>query len=240
VPAGGRRYVCIITVLTTASTAADLSFRENRFLQWICGALLLAILIAAFRPDEVDDWFMENSVVFVFLGVLAFTYRRLPLSQTSYLLLFVYLALHEWGAHYKYSDVPLGEWIKPLLHTQRNHYDRIMHFSYGLLCGYPIQEMFMRKAGVRSGWRYILPVEMVLACSAIYEMLEALAASILTPDRAEEFVGMQGDIWDSQKDMFMAGLGAIAAMLIVAAARRRRAATRAAEQQAVAYAGQIK
>jgi putative membrane protein len=229
-----------MTFLTTASSAANPTFRENRFLRYILAALLLVILISAIRPDEVDDWFMENSVVVIFLAVLSFTYRKLPLSQTSYLLLFIYLALHEWGAHYKYSDVPLGEWMKPLLHTQRNHYDRVMHFSYGLLCGYPIQEMFIRKAGVRGGWRYVLPVEMTLAFSAAYEMVEALMASILTPDRAEEFVGMQGDIWDSQKDMFLAGTGAILAMLIVAVARRRRDASRAAEQQAIAVATRTK
>src|SRR5207248_1134174 len=134
----------------------------------------------------------------------------------------------------------LGEWMKPLLHTQRNHYDRVMHFSYGLLCAYPMQEMFMRGAGVRGAWRYILPVEMTLAFSACYEILEALMASILTPDRAEEFVGMQGDIWDSQKDMFMAAMGAVVAMGIVAVVRRRRAASQAAEEHAMAFAARMK
>src|SRR5262249_42514761 len=96
---------CLMTVLTTASTAVQLPFRENRFLQRTSAAMLLVILVSAIRPDEVDDWFMENSLVFVFLGVLAYTYRRLSFSQASYLLLFAFLVFHEWGAHYKYSDV---------------------------------------------------------------------------------------------------------------------------------------
>jgi putative membrane protein len=163
----------------------------------------------------------------------------LPLSDLSYLLIFVYLSMHEWGAEYKYSDVPLGEWIKPWLGTTRNHYDRIMHFSYGLLLSYPMQEWFMRVVRVTSNWRYLLPVESTLAFSACYEMLEALAASVLTPERGEEFVGMQGDMWDSQKDMLMAGLGAIAAMIVIAAvrtARSRREVAPRAEAVAAGYA----
>ena len=148
--------------------------------------------------------------------------QALPLSDLSYLLILIYLSGHEWGAEYKYSDVPLGEWMKPWLHTTRNHYDRIMHFSYGLLLAYPMQEWFMRVVGVTSRWRYLLPVEMTLAFSACYEMLEALAASVLTPERGEEFVGMQGDIWDSQKDMLMAGLGAVTAMIVIATIRTVR------------------
>jgi putative membrane protein len=112
--------------------------------------------------------------------------------------------------------------MKPWLHTQRNHYDRVMHFAYGFLLSYPIQELFMRQVGVRSRWRYVLPVEMTLSFSACYEMLEAFMASILTPERGEEFVGMQGDMWDSQEDMFMAGIGAVIAMVVIAVLRRRR------------------
>src|SRR5207302_9287846 len=187
------------------------AFGEYRFLKWLSAAMAAVMLISAYRPEEVDDWFMENSLVFIFLGVLAATYRRLPLSETTYLCLFVFLTVHEWGAHYKYSDVPLGEWMKPWLGTTRNHYDRVIHFAYGLLCGYPIQEVAIR-TGVRNRWQYVLPVASILAFSACYEMLEALMASILTPERGEEFVGMQGDMWDSQEDMFMAGLGGVVAM----------------------------
>src|SRR5579862_4109803 len=208
--------------MTTASTAGFPAFRDNRFLQRLCVAMLLVILISSYRPDKVFDWWLENVTALAFLAMLVLTYRRLPLSDLSYLLIFFYMFGHEWGAHYKYSDVPLGEWIKPLLHTQRNHYDRIMHFLYGFLLSYPMQEFFMRKVGVRNRWRYLLPVEMILSFSAIYEMLEALAASVLSPERGEEFVGMQGDMWDSQEDMFMAGLGAVAAMILIATIRHYR------------------
>jgi putative membrane protein len=220
--------------LTTASQFPIRPFRGNRFVHVLCIAMAAVIVITGYRPERVFDWWLENAAALTFLAVLTLTYRRLPLSDLSYLLIFVYLSMHEWGAEYKYSDVPLGEWMKPWLHTTRNHYDRVMHFSYGLLLAYPMQEWFMRVVGVTSRWRYLLPVESTLAFSACYEMLEAFAASVLTPERGEEFVGMQGDMWDSQKDMWMAGLGAVAAMIVVAAVRTMLSRRKDVVPQAVA------
>jgi putative membrane protein len=204
--------------------------------QGLCVAMAMVIVITGYNPEKVFDWWLENIAALTFLAVLVLTYRRLPLSDLSYLLIFVYLSLHEWGAEYKYSDVPLGEWMKPWLGTSRNHYDRVMHFSYGLLLSYPMQEWFMRVVGVTNRWRYLLPIESTLAFSACYEMLEAFAASVLTPERGEEFVGMQGDIWDSQKDMFMAGLGAVSAMILIAAVRTYRARRQRIPVEAMAAA----
>ena len=222
----------------------QLPFRENRLLHLLCVTMAVVIIITGYSPEKVFDWWLENAAALTFLALLGISYRRLPLSSLSYALIFVYLSMHEWGAEYKYSDVPLGEWMKPWLGTTRNHYDRVMHFSYGLLLSYPMQEWFMRMAGVTNRWRYLLPVESTLAFSACYEMLEAFAASVLTPERGEEFVGMQGDIWDSQKDMFMAGLGAVTAMVVIALIRtwrsRRQAVAPRKAAAAAAYATRYK
>lgn len=183
-----------------------------------CGALALWTLYCGWNPESVFDFWMENALTVIFVAILASTYRRLELSDVSYALIAVFLALHEWGAHYKYSDVPLGEWMKPAFGLTRNHYDRVMHFAYGLLLAYPMQEWFVRSGNPR--FRYFLPIQFTLACSAVYEMLEAAMATILSPQRGEEFVGMQGDIWDAQQDMFLATLGAMIAMAGVAVARR--------------------
>jgi putative membrane protein len=223
--------------LTTASTAGSPSFGENRFLQRLSIAMAAVILIAGIHPDKVFDYFLENATAFAFLFVLVLTYRKMPFSDLSYTLMFVYVCMHEWGAHYKYSDVPLGEWMKPWLHTNRNMYDRVAHFSFGLLMTYPLQEVLMRKVGVLSRWRYILPVEAILSFSAIYEMMEAGAAMVLSPERGEEFVGMQGDMWDSQEDMFMAGIGSVAAVIILAVIRHRRAAKAAERELAAVLSG---
>ena len=224
--------------LTTASTAGYPAFREYRFLHWICAAMAAVFALAAYHPDTVFDFFLENGCVSFFVLGLIVTYRKMPLSGLSYLLILVYLSIHEWGAHYKYSDVPLGEWMKLWLHTKRNMYDRVAHFSFGLLLSYPFQETFMRAAGVKGRWRYVLPVEATLSFSAIYEILEAGAAMVLTPERGEEFVGMQGDMWDSQEDMLMAGLGSVVAIIAIALMRMAiepRRAARAVEKELAAY-----
>ncbi len=226
-------------LLTTASTVVPQPFRENRFLQWICVATAVAFALAAYHPDKIFDWALENGLVFLTIPVLIFTYRRFGFSDLSYLLIFLYLCIHEFGAHYKYSDVPLGEWLKPILHTQRNHYDRISHFSFGFLLAYPFREIAMRSLGVRGRWLYYLPVECTLSFSAIYEILEALMANILTPERGEEFVGMQGDMWDSQEDMFMAGLGSVMGVLVIAAAVHLRK-SRAKRESIAAYVASSK
>ena len=223
--------------MTTASTAGSPAFRDNRFFQGICAAIVVLLAVTAYHPDKVFDWALENGcVAIVLIGIFA-SYRRMAFSDLSYLLMFVYLCIHEMGAHYKYSDVPIGEWLKPILHTTRNHYDRISHFSFGLLLAYPMREIAMRKLRVTGNWLYYLPVECVLAFSAVYEILEAFMASILTPERGEEFVGMQGDMWDSQEDMFVAGLGSVIGVLIIAALVRRRNARKADRDRVVVAAG---
>lgn len=203
-------------------------------------AMIALWAAAAYRPDSIFDFFLENATASVLMLALVVTYRRFAFSDASYVLILLYFSIHEWGAHYKYSDVPLGEWLKPILHTQRNMYDRVAHFSFGLLLGYPMQEICMRTVRVTSGWRYFLPIEATLSFSAVYEMLEAYAASVLTPQRGEEFVGMQGDMWDSQEDMFMAGLGAVAAMAGIYLIRRRIAARAVARELAEAYSSSAK
>jgi putative membrane protein len=127
--------------------------------------------------------------------------------------------------------------MKPWFGTARNSYDRVIHFGYGLLCGYPLQEWCMR-TGIANGWRYGAPIAMTMAFSAAYEITEAMMAMILTPERGEEFVGMQGDMWDAQKDMLLAGCGVLITMCAVFAIRRRRAASmKVAPESAYARAG---
>jgi len=172
----------------------------------------------------IVDWCLENLLVVVLLVYLIATYRKHPLSNTSYGMILVFLCFHEWGAHFKYFDVPLGEWMKGWLHTHRNHYDRVVHFAFGFLFSYPMHEMYVRYAGLKGRWSYYFPAETVMALGAVYECIEALVASIVSPDAGEAFVGMQGDMWDAQEDMAMNVLGAIIAMTALAIYRSTRKA----------------
>jgi putative membrane protein len=210
--------------MTAVPHAKPAPFRQNRLLQALCAAFAAIVLISAFRPIMVADWWLENGLVILFVGILIGTYRRLPLSQTSYVLIFLFLTLHEWGAHHRYADVPLGEWMKPWLHTLRNDYDRIVHFSFGLLLAYPMREVLVRKAGVRGAWSYSLPVVIALGLGAAYELLEGLAAVTLSADLGDAFLSLQGDPWDTHKDMFMGLAGAAVSMGTLALWQRRLAA----------------
>jgi putative membrane protein len=184
--------------------------------------LFLGVWIAsAVKPEIPEDWFLENLVVFLLVALLGMFYRWLTLSDWSYLLIFILLCLHECGAHYQYSAAIPGEWMKSIFHTERNHYDRVVHFSFGLLLSYPQREILMRKANLRGGWLNVLPIFTTLALSAMYEMIEAVIASIVDPMDAAAFLGSQGDQWDSQEDMFMALAGAAVSMMVVATVSRR-------------------
>jgi putative membrane protein len=210
--------------MTTASNAAAVPFTENRFLVRLCVLMIVILFASASNAVQAFDWWLESALALIFLIVLGATYQRLALSDLSYLLILVFITIHEVGAHYKYAFVPMGEWMKPWVGAERNSYDRLAHFSFGFLLSYPMQEWFIRSTGVQNGFRYFLPIQFTMACSAVYEIMEAVTATILSPAHGQEFVGMQGDIWDAQEDMLMAGLGSVVAMALLAAVRKRLAA----------------
>ena len=207
--------------MTTASTALATPFRENRFLHALCGLFLLVWIVSAIHPEIPEDWLLENLLVFLLVGILMFSYPWLVLSQTSYLVLFVFLCLHEAGAHYQYAAVPAGEWVKQWLHLPRNHYDRWVHFLFGLLLAYPQREVLLRKAKISPGWAAGLAVATTLALGAMYEIIEAVVASVASPEAGDAYLGSQGDPWDSQKDMFMGWSGAVVSMTAVTLFRRK-------------------
>jgi len=190
-------------------------------------AVLLALLVAfggilAISPHHRADWALENALLFAGVGVLVATRKSLPLSRVSYTLIFLFLCLHSVGAHYTYSEVPYREWLAALTGGAvsaegRNHYDRLVHFSYGLLLAYPIREVFLRVADVRGFWGYYLPLDVTMATSLIYELIEWAAAELLGGELGVAYLGSQGDVWDAQKDMALATGGACIAMLTTAA-----------------------
>jgi putative membrane protein len=209
--------------MTTASTAKAVPFQYNRPLQILCAVFFVVFAASAYHPIMAEDWWIENGLVFLCVGALIVSYRWLVLSDLSYMIICVYLAMHEWGAHYKYAIVPFGEWMKHAFHTNRNDYDRVVHFAFGALA-YPQREILMRKAKLSYGWALGLPVVLILGYGAAYEIIEALAAWYLSPDAGEAFLGLQGDPWDTHKDMFQALAGAAVTMLLVWLLTRRRAA----------------
>ena len=148
-----------------------LPFRHNRPLQVMVLWLLVLWIITAIEPFNRRDWLLENLLVFFYGGLLALTYRRFAFSNISYGLFGLFLTLHLIGAHYTYAETPFGFWLQDVLDLSRNHYDRIVHFSFGLLIAYPFQELLLRAAGVRRSWSYLLVMVTVLGFSGFYEAL---------------------------------------------------------------------
>ena len=181
------------------------------------GLLWLALAVA---PSDRAAWALENALVVAFVPVLVASMRWLPLSRLTWTLILLFLSLHTIGAHYTYADVPYDAWseallgvkFNELLDLERNHFDRLVHFSYGLLLAYPMRELFLRVADARGFWGYFLPLDLTLSTSAIFELLEWAVAELFGGDLGIAYLGSQGDMWDAQKDMALAGLGAAIAM----------------------------
>jgi putative membrane protein len=191
----------------------------------ILGVLFVTVwILLAISPHDRQDWALENALAVIMVIYLVSTAGRFPLSRISYTLIFLFLCLHEVGAHYTYAEVPYDAWFEAvfgrtfnsLMGWERNHFDRLVHFSYGLLLAYPIREVFHRVAQVKGFWGYFLPLDVTMSTSMLYELVEWLAAEIFGGDLGVAYLGTQGDIWDAHKDMGLATLGAVTAMAVTA------------------------
>ncbi len=195
-------------------------FLKNQ-LMLVCTALFLTLWVSTLvGTTDLKNWFMENALVFIFLGYLIITYKKYQLSDLSYLLIFIYLCLHIYGAMYTYAENPFGYWLQDTFHTSRNHYDRIVHFSFGFLLAYPMREVFLNRFKFPSWVAWALPIEITLSISAFYELIEWAVADLLFPAQGDAYLGTQGDIWDAQKDICLAFVGAILATTIVSAIKK--------------------
>ena len=178
----------------------------------------------AIHPYDRPIWFLENSLVFVGVAVVAACQRRFLFSRISYTLIFLFMMLHQVGAHYTYAEVPYDDWFEALtgrtfnslVGFERNNFDRLVHFSYGLLMAYPVREFYLRVADVRGFWGYFLPLDLTMSTSMLYELLEWSAAAVFGDGAGHAYIGSQGDEWDAHKDMALASLGALIAMCVTA------------------------
>jgi putative membrane protein len=183
----------------------------------------------AIHPSDRSAWLLENALVFMGIAFLAVFHRRLLFSRLSYTLIFLFMCLHQLGAHYTYSEMPYDAWFQQLtgrtfnslVGWERNNFDRVVHFAYGLLLAYPIREIFLRVVNVRGFWGYFLPLDLTMSTSMLYELIEWGASVVFGGDLGQAYLGTQGDVWDAHKDMALASLGAVIAMSITGAVNWR-------------------
>jgi putative membrane protein len=190
---------------------------------WIALAYAAVVVASAVGARYPADWWLENLVVFAAAAGVALAWRRgFVFSERSLLLLALFGALHAYGAHYTYSETPLGNALRDGLGLARNPYDRVVHFAFGLLLATPLRELALRAVRARGAWSYALPLAGALAISASYELVESWAARLAAPELGTAYLGTQGDEWDAQKDMGTALAGVTVALGATGLAGRRR------------------
>ena len=204
------------------TTTAPANAAPRPFVLGLLAAFAAIWTALALAPWYREDWLLENMLVFAALPLLAWGYRTLPFTRGTYACLFVFLVLHAIGAHYTYSEVPYdrafeavtGASINALLGWERNHYDRMVHFLYGLLVTPAAIKILQARAAPRGLWRWLLPVCFMMSHSVLYEMIEWLAAEVFGGDLGQAYLGTQGDVWDAQKDSLLATAGSVASVIL--------------------------
>ncbi len=205
-------------------TNAISTFRTPFFKNyWLIGCFIIFMTLWMYTFGGTTDfanWLLENALVILFLTLLIITYKKYQFSDLSYLLITLFFCLHIYGSMYTYSENPFGYWLQEVFQSERNHYDRIVHFSFGFLLAYPIREFFIKwlKFPAWVGW--VLPIEITLSVSGLYELIEWSVADIFFKEQGDAYLGTQGDIWDAQKDMFLAVTGAITSTTIVSLVKK--------------------
>ncbi len=170
---------------------------------------------AAINPVFPHDWLLENYLIFIFVPVILIYSYFHKLSDVSLGLITLFMMLHVVGSHYTYAHVPFGYTLEAWLHESRNMYDRLVHFAFGFLLFYPLLEIFEHWAGVKKFWGYYITFMTIAAFGGMYEVMEWMVGSVVDPEAGMAFLGAQGDIWDSQKDIWMGVLGALVAALLM-------------------------
>lgn len=207
-------------MLTTTSSPERKPFAQNTLLKIYLAIFSVCWAVTFIFTTDRVNWIIENILTILLLGLLAISYRRFKFSDLSYTLLFVYILLHIYGAMYTYAENPLGYWLKDLLGWERNHYDRIVHFSFGFMLAYPMRDYFRNWFDWPVWVCWVLPVEITMSFSGIYEIIEWLVADVFFAAQGDAYLGTQGDVWDAQKDMGLALSGAILIMIIASTLKK--------------------
>ncbi len=185
---------------------------------------LAALVVSGIGPKDRFTWLLEVAPVLIGVPILVATARRFPLTPLLYRLLFLHALVLMAGGHWTYAEVPLGEWAKQAFGFTRNHYDRLGHLMQGFVPAILAREILLRRSVLgRGGWLRLFVTSVCLAFSALYELIE-WATAFATGEAATAFLGTQGDVWDTQWDMFLALCGALLAQALLARLHDRQLA----------------
>lgn len=187
---------------------------KSRFPLFFTILSLIILFVSFIFTRDKFTWVLEVAPILIALPLLVATYRFFQFSQLIYILLTIHFVILAVGGIYTYAEVPLGFWIQDIFGFERNHYDRIGHFFQGFVPALVLREILLRTSPLRPGkWLFAIIIWMCLGFSAFYELIEWWTAASQGAS-ADAFLGSQGDIWDAQKDMLLAFIGAVSALLI--------------------------
>jgi len=190
----------------------------------VWGLVSAVFIWSAIAPHDYFTWSLEVFPAIIGAAVLALTYKQFRFTSLVYVLIGIHMMILMVGGHYTYAEVPIGNWAREVFGFSRNHYDRIGHFAQGFVPAMIAREVLLRRRVLRRGWwLFVLVTSVCLAISAIYELLEWVV-SALTGSAGDAFLGTQGDVFDTQKDMATALVGAITAQLILSRVHEREMA----------------
>jgi putative membrane protein len=188
---------------------------DRRYYAFLLTLLGAVSVWSAIQPHDRFTWYLEVFPVVIALPILLFTNKRFPFSRLAYVLMLVHAIILLIGGHYTYAEMPLFNWLRDANGWDRNYYDRLGHVAQGFIPAIVAREILLRTSPLRPGkWLFFLVLCIALAISALYEMLEWWVA-VASGSDAVAFLATQGDIWDTQWDMFLALLGALAALLLL-------------------------
>ena len=208
----------------TSKSEAKPPFRKKPLHIVYFALFCLFWLYTGVTTPDIKNWLLENMLTLSLIIFLIAFYNIFRFSDTSYTFIFLFLMLHVYGSQYQYAENPFGEWLKETLDHSRNHYDRLVHFGFGLLLAYPMHEVLVSVFKVDKLYSYILPVELTLSLGALYEIAEWIVADIAFQgsEQGLDYLGAQGDIWDAQKDIALALLGATITMTVAFLVKKKR------------------
>ncbi|TNE78781.1 MAG: DUF2238 domain-containing protein [Bacteroidetes bacterium] len=200
---------------TKASNSLRIPFSSNPLLWVLVSSFLVVWMLTLFFTSDLNNWLLENLLTVVSLSFLSLTYKNYRFSDKSYLFIWLFLCLHVYGSQHTYAENSLGYWLQDLFGWERNHYDRIVHFSFGFLLAYPVYEVYTQWKKYPLSLARWMPVQLTLSVSSLYELLEWAVADIFFQEQGAAYLGTQGDVWDAQKDVFLALLGASISSLAI-------------------------
>lgn len=209
-------------IFSTANSASRIAFSKNRLLQVLAAIFTSYWAYTLLDTKDLNNWMLENVLVFIFLGYLIFSHRSFKFSDLSYSMIFIFLMLHVYGSKYTYAENPFGFWLQEQYGFERNHYDRIVHYNFGFLLAYPMRDAFLNYFEFSKRVSWLLPIEITLSFSGLYELIEWAVADVFFKEQGAAYLGSQGDIWDAQKDMFLAFSGSILIMIIVGLCKKAK------------------